>query len=345
MTISIINFKNKLDSSEATLPTQVDTNMDVASLKSLLNHLLCRNSEYLFYYNDERFTTDLSSLIEKWSLSAEEELCIHFVDTKDIQADHITECADVVTSMAQFGGKIYYLTFDGSIFELGLEEKLEFHYSAKIKRLFAGEKLFGFTKNTIFDILSGEEIHSTEEEIRCCSVFEKDIVIGCEKSIYILNGSTLKTVWKNASLIRDILITPNQVIWIQEHDSIFIFDRKIEKANTYKADCTLTSLCLFDQRIISTTANSVAVVVKEKMITKYSFPIRYATNVQAYMSGFIFVSQYNIVSMTYNETDGFVEKIILPVNDQINSVLVYNDFLHIANGNRILSFCASRLKL
>ncbi|KAM0680926.1 hypothetical protein GINT2_000708 [Glugoides intestinalis] len=344
MTISIINFKNKLDSSEATLPLQVDTSIDLTSLKSLLNHLLSRNSEYLFYYNDERFSTDLFSLIQKWSLSAEEEVCIHFIDTKDIQADHITECADVVISIEHFGGKIYYLTFEGSVFELGNQEELKYH-DARIKGLLAGEKLFGFSKHSIFDIISGEEVYKFDEEIRCCSIFKKDIVIGSGSFIYILTGNTLKTIWKDALLVRDILVTQDQVIWIQEYDSIFTFDRGLEKTNTYQAGCSLTSLALSEKGIICTTANNTTIVITDKKVSKHDFPVRYSTRVEKYMSGFVFVSQHSVISMIYNETDGFIEKAVLPVNDQINSILIDNGFLYIANGNVISSFCTSRLKL
>lgn len=354
MSNPILKFRNKLNASEITEPIQVDVMIGPEAMKSLLNTVLMKESDYIFYYKEERITTELSVIVQKYELSLEEEIIIEYIDNKEVEADKTIECDDVVKKLCVFQEKVYYLTYSGDVFELeyiddtsksknkSSRKKTE---NKKFIGLFSDERLLGFTNNEIYDILENEVIHTSEEEIRCCASIEKDVVVSTSNSIYLISEYPDRIVQDKEIFPRRLEVTDNHIYWLQEYDKFCTFDRSSRSISSQNIGSGAVCFSINNREVHIGTSNNTIVKIRDNLVKKYQIPTRYISQILTYQDSITCVSQHSLFSILFDEKDNLVEKGVLIIPGQINSIIMHDNRFYIANDNKISIFSMERLKI
>lgn len=367
MTILLVTFTNKLNPSEITEKLQIDQSSDTSFLISLLNTLLSKNSNYFFYYKNERIIEKLENVIKKWNLSTEEVLNIDYVDEKDVTADEVINCDDVVISTSIFNNILYYITYYNKVY---------YFYNNKIIKLdkFINKKIIGVfrTKSnihfyTLKEILNlnNEIIYSSKEDICCCTGFEDDIIIATRSTISIskdnsnsdrdnaltLDNSNNKDNKNDTSLVLDIknkdIINSNIqsikankeiICWIDQYNTIAILSRTDNSYKKYKVDLCLNEIEIFENKIIGITSNNkfVSINLENRNISTFYNNFRFCNHILN-VEGRIVVSTPNFI-LIYENDNNFVESSVIPIKGQINCINSNGSNLYVGNDTNISKF-------
>ncbi|ELA42234.1 uncharacterized protein VICG_00633 [Vittaforma corneae ATCC 50505] len=347
MSSILVKFANKLRPCQSTEVLQVDSSADRLFLTSLLNTILHTNSQYFLFYKNERILENLISIIEKCNLCTEDVLDIDYIDEKDIGADSSMHCSDVVRSFALFQDKLFYLTYEGKIFEVDQDQlvtknEIYMKNNSRTVGIFVGRELYGYASDSIFKVDGGGFLE-VPDEIRCCSAYKKHIAVGCANSIYLVNAD-LNTIEKIAgkpalgASVRSIQMNSDIVAWIQGHGSICIYERSTKSIKVHKTPGGLTALKIHDGNLVALSSCHLIIKIslESGKIDEYINTFRYSNALELKGNAVIHASQkYVAVERINNGVCNGTSDIILAVHGQINSIILIGSSLYVAHDNAI----------
>lgn len=356
----IIQLRNKTKPNITTDTIQVEPTLHVSSLTEYLNSVLNATDEYLFYYESTRIIEDLTSLIENHKIETENTVVIDYLNINDIKEDFKLHTDDYIVSMCLYNGTLYTLLYNGDVIEMYGEN---FQTSKKvadgIQYIACGDKLYGVknSKETcnpfVTDILVGNTIEGSDEledKITSISACSSRIIVGTEnKKLYFLgkpfecsdiqddNIDTKEQVTSLTidSFYRGLVFTENALYWIESVDIVVKYNLLTHKKSSISTKCVLVNIYpIFDTLYITTSENTL-LCIKDGNIYPHKVNLRLVEQICLYKNVIILFSQHNIISV---DKDTFEEKFCVFVDDQINSQIICNDNLLVANGSAISGF-------
>lgn len=335
----VIKFTNKLRPNEYTSELQIDQSIDIDGLTTLLNTITNKETEYFFFYKNQRIYENLAKMAEKYSLNIEEIQNIEFIDQKDIKADHLIECDDVVISLVSKNDEVFYLTYTGNVYRYDNNTKINMT-EMKIRRIVSSDRmLLGISDKYILDIENNKIIYESDDMIQSIDVFDNTIAVASNDKIILISDGNPTEVHSGDDLyIREVKINSIMVSWIQKHNTIGFYCFENKKVDFIVSKCCLHKLRLFEDKIVSTTGDNMILIVEDLKCRYVDVPYRLSSSIKPYKSGFFYSSQHDIILVDVSDESKLKEQMILKVEGQVNDILVVGDSILIANDNFISKF-------
>lgn len=345
--VSVI-FKNRLDTEESTDIMRLDTTMTMATICSLLNTLLSKDTRYLLYLNQERINTDsqrgLDNVIALQQLTTERVLEILYLDENDIIPENTVSCSDTVIGLlaVQNGERteerVIYLTYKGEVYEYGKDSPIN-ERDARVLGIFGNRIAYMFTDSTVVDD-QGQTVFETKERIRCCAASNEWMAVVCMSCMYLINTNTgvstsvqLKKTPEED--IRSIETDGNRIVWIENYDTVHIYSIVDGSHTEYRTGLTLTTLKISGDFVIALT--SLGKFLKLKIstgeISSYDISFRYMNVLRIHEETAICGSLNYVVYENYS--DSVNETRIIPIRGQVNDLVVAGETLYVAHDNSI----------
>lgn len=344
MSNPIIQLRNK-HKDEVTDPLQVDMSSDSAFFSDILNTLFSRESNYVFYYKNERLVQNLDGAIRKHNLSIEHVIQIDYIDEEDMECDFSKDCSDTIVGVEWFGNSLFYVTYRGLVFSLN--DTLECSLSG-IKGIFCGKRLFGFSSHSVYDIEENREIYRFEEEIRSCGASnDGTVAVAADDKIFLLRTDHLVDSEAQKSLTiatlgfpRSVFLSDHVVYWAEDYNKVSFYDIERDTKKTISCGCAINNLLVCGARIFGTTANSKIVVISGDGVEEKEISLRLSNHIRMVGNVILYSTQHEIIGLN---CDNLQEISFFRVSGQINGVASSDEMVYVANNQKISGFLKSRL--
>lgn len=334
MNSHLVQFRNRKNLSEKTEKVQIDDNTDISTLSTILNSLLSTNSTYFFYFQNQRITSDLLSIIDKYNLSNEDVIEIDYIDEDSFHSDSFKECSDVVIDISYFDGKIYYLTFTGEVFEFNSAEPL----TNNRKGIFSK---YAFDDYSLYSIEGNTIIHTFTEKIICGYSIDQTIVVATEENIFLGNLGNFVSIRKHNSFVRALKMNDKNIYWLEEYNKIFTYDFDNQETSVIKTEYSLNDLAISGSKVFVTTANNKILEVHLNSIREYDIKPRLSNYILTLNNSILYTTQNEIITCSSE----FDEKNYHRVKGQINTIETDGKNIYVANDNVISVFKKSSLQM
>lgn len=332
----LIQFRNKNNTTEETEKIQIDSSINLDALTAILNSLRGKESAYFFYFKNQRITTSLSDVATKNNLNFEEAMLLEYIDEIDFKADYVKECSNTVTQLSYFNGKIYYLEFSGDVLDFETNEKV----ASGRNGIFSG---FSYDNFNVYDNFGTENILKTfEDRIECCSSFDQSIVVATDKKVYLIDLNGCTEICEHSSFIRSIKINENYISWLENYNTIVVFDIKSGEFSRFPQEYSLVNISLSGSKIFITTANNKILILYLSTLKENEIQARLSNFVISFGSNIIYTTQNEIISCSL-DTSIILEKHFHKVVGQINAIEIDGKKIYVANDNNISVFIKSTL--
>lgn len=338
----IVQLRNRTNLNEVTDQILLESNTDVEKFASLTNALFQKDSSYIFYYKNRRLVSTIEPIIQEFELNEEEVIFIDFIDEKDILADKVVELDDTVVSVCSLNSDVYYLTYEGDVFQLGKTEK----FLNKFSHLVAGSNLIGADECRIFNVLKNEPIHTFEDHIRSISSFNELIAVATTSEVFIIDQSNfdIKKVADGQILPRSVTVHDSVLAWISNYNQINIYKLDTLEMNCFKTDCTVINLCIANDLVVATTSNNQIVTVSANKISNIQTDQRSIQFAIPSNNLFLLASQYNVLSCSFTDSSTISEHAFFKLKGNINGIASDSKNVYIANDNKITIYELNRFK-
>lgn len=352
--VKLFNISSKENSID---PMQIDKSASVSSLTHLLNTISQTTTTYLFYYNSERINDNLESIIEKYKLNSEEIIEIGYVDEKDIQSDFVIDCNDTVIGLTYYNGELYYLEFNGEVYS----QNKEFRYTSnKIRGIFSGSRLYGYSDYSIFDLIDNIEIFRFDQKLRGCSASKNDpetIVASTSTNIYCidlknllplelinkrvlnLNNLNKKDTLPNENFViitknipKCVYLVDKIIYWIEGYNNVILYDMLNQRTRTFSSNYAINRLLPYSNMIFASTAHKRIIKFGGAETEEFETFSRFSNHLICQGSNIIYSTQHEVIflsSQTMNEVRFYRSQ------GQINCLEVSDTLLFIANDQKI----------
>lgn len=337
MNSHLIQFKNKNNPNEKTEKIQIDDSTDVIALSSILSTLLSKETNFFFYFQNQRITCDISSIISKHKLSLEETIEIEYIDEEDFKADSVKECNDVVIQMSYFDGKIFYLTFSGNIFSFDSNKAL----GNSKKGIFSH---FSYDEYCLYNLEDDSLIHRFDKKIQTGYCFDRNIVIATDNSIYLGNNDGFISIKDHSTFIRSPKINDENIYWIEDYNKLVIYNLSKSEFSTITSEYSLNNIVLSNSKVYISTANNKILEIYQNNVKEYDIKSRFSNCILSIGSNIIYTTQNEIISCSLDSFE-LLEKHFHKTHGQIHSIETDGKHIYVANDNIISVFLRSTLKV
>jgi len=233
---------------------------------------------------------------------------------------------------------LYYLEFNGSVHSKSGKFKYD---SNRIKGIFAGATLFGFSEHAVFDLIDKKEVCKFEQRIRSAS-FDKEsslMAVSTSDAVFCIDykglepsnqlDHTLSSIKTDNKIVRNILILDKTVYWMEGHNKIIAYNIETSSKKVYSSACCLNNFVVCNSKLLfATTSNQKIVRFCGNECTEFDASSR-LSNFLIYHNGkLIFSAQHEVISL---DVESMHEISFFRVKGQINFLKASSSMLYIAN--------------
>lgn len=353
---AVIQFRNRNSPACITDALQLDLSAQMPHLTACLNTLLATETEYIFYYENCRLTSDIRSVIEKYALDTEHAIVIDYMDTRQQEADLNEPFDDVVTGLCCHKGRLYASTYSGRLYSVaedafGQAESGKRPEATVDVRMIVGDlRIYAATEDSVVDLETGQAMASQlDSKIACLATHGDSIALGMEDKRILLifadeeaatSGDTrIIDMVPTNSFFRSIALAEDALYWVESLNVIFRYDLETKSKQHHSAELTITSIRVEKDVIYAATSNSKLVVVANGSLSVHDVSTRLVDKILVGNGILLLVAQYSIAVLDQKTLE---EKTCLFFDEQVNASVLGSDKLFVASGSSISAFFLTR---